>query len=302
MVGGQCVNTGSSGLADTPGNNLIVTLGSFSNQTGTAFDRAATLAHEFGHNLGLTHCGANDPGGGTTPSCQNVGAFMPNLGSIMSYFYQLSGVRSNLLCQGLSFDEAALFKEIDYSHGTMCTLNESALDEVFGTGMISVDWDCSGVISGTVAQDLNGNSNGWCGSNSGLQNLSDLDEWGYIEAHQAAIASGATTSSPPTPCITANEVQQYVTAGACTQPTLSTEACEGRDMIYMHPAGGGGASGKCSFPYQNLQSAHNAATDGSVMFFRAGSYPQPGPVLLTKPMKLFNQPTAGASTTVITAP
>lgn len=301
-VGGNCVNTGSSGLADTPGNDLIVTLGSFSGQTGTAFDRAATLAHEFGHNLGLTHCGSNDPGGGTTPSCQNVGANMPNLASIMSYFYQLSGVRSNLLCQGLSFDEAALFKEIDYSHGTMCDLNENTLDEIFGTGMISVDWDCNNAISGTVAKDLNGNSNGWCSANSGLQALSDLDEWSFIAANQSAVASGSTTPRPLTPCITADEVQQYVVAGGCTPPTLSTEACEDRDMIYMHPAGGGGASGRCAFPYQNLQNAHNAAADGSVMFFRAGSYPQPGRVLLTKPMKLFNQPTAGQSTTVITAP
>jgi len=87
-----------------------------------------------------------------------------------------------------------------------------------------------------------------------------------------------------------------------TPPTLSTEVCENRDMIYLHPAGGGGADGTCSVPYQNVQTAHDVAANGSVMFFRAGSYPEPGRVLLTKPMKLFNQPTAGQSTTVITAP
>jgi hypothetical protein len=135
-----------------------------------------------------------------------------------------------------------------------------------------------------------------------LQTLSDLDEWGFIEANQTAVASGVTTSRPPTPCITADEVQQFVTAGGCTPPTLSTEACENRDMIYLHPAGGGDADGTCSVPYQNVQTAHDVAANGSVMFFRAGSYPQPGRVLLTKPMKLFNQPTAGQSTTVITAP
>ena len=60
--GANCQVTGNSGLAETPGNDLVVTLGQFTNQVGTPFDRAATLAHEFGHNLGLTHCGANDPG------------------------------------------------------------------------------------------------------------------------------------------------------------------------------------------------------------------------------------------------
>ena len=87
-----------------------------------------------------------------------------------------------------------------------------------------------------------------------------------------------------------------------TPPTLSTEACENRDMIYLHPAGGSDADGMCSVPYQNVQTAYDVAANGSVLFFRAGSYPQPGRVLLTKPMKLFNQPTAGQSTTVITAP
>jgi len=302
-VGGNCVNTGSSGLAETPGDDLIVTLGSFTGQAGTAFDRASTLAHEFGHNLGLTHCGNNDPGDPLTGSCTTVGNFVPNVASSMSYFYQLSGVRSNLLCQGLTFDEAALFKEIDYSHGRMCSLNESALDEVFGTGMISVDWNCSGAISGTVSKDLNGNQNGWCGSSSGLQTLSDFDEWAFIESQFAATASaGPPPSAPPTPCITAKEIADQVTAGGCSQPTLSTEACEDGDVVFLHPAGGGGASGRCDFPYREVQTAHNAASNGSVLFFRAGAYPQAGPVLLTKPMKLFNQPTATQATTLITAP
>ena len=73
-------------------------------------------------------------------------------------------------------------------------------------------------------------------------------------------------------------------------------------MIYLRPAGGSDADGTCSVPYRNVQTAHDVAANGSLLLFRAGSYPQPGRVLLTKPMKLFNQPTAGQSTTVITAP
>jgi hypothetical protein len=302
---GVCRDVGSSGLADGPGDDLVVTMGSFTNQIGTPFDRAATLAHEFGHNLGLTHCGDMDYGGALEADCQNVGDFPPNLGSIMSYVYQLSGVRSGMLCNNFSFDEAVLFKEMDYSHGTMCDLNESSLDEVFGTGMMSVDWDCGGTITGVVNHDLDqpaGASNR-CSANGGRQVLSDFDEWAFIEAEHAVTASSSPRPSrPPTPCITAQEVQNLVIAGGCDQPTLSSEACEDRDMIYLHPAGGGGADGTCTVPYQHLQNAHNAAANNSVLFFRAGSYAQPGTVLLTKPMKLFNQPTATQSTTVITAP
>lgn len=68
--------SGSSGLGETPGDDFVVTLGGFAGQVGTPWDRAATLAHEFGHNLGLGH-GA-------------FGAYPPNMPSIMSYFYQLS--------------------------------------------------------------------------------------------------------------------------------------------------------------------------------------------------------------------
>jgi len=38
-----------------------------------------------------------------------------------------------------------LFKNLDFSHGTMCMLDEAALDEELGTGMRSVDWDCNGI-------------------------------------------------------------------------------------------------------------------------------------------------------------
>lgn len=303
--GANCQVTGSSGLAETPGNDLVVTLGQFTGQVGTPFDRAATLAHEFGHNLGLTHCGANEPGGGTTPSCSNVGPFLPNVASIMSYFYQLSGVRSNLLCQGLSFAEAALFKEIDYSHGTMCTLNEASLDERFGVGMQSVDWTCDGTISaGLVSHDLNGNGNGWCAANGGLQVVSDYDEWGAIAASAATAAvSDDMVNMPLSECITASELRAHTAAlGGCTQPGVTNEACIDTRMIYVNAGAGGGAGGNCTAPFASLQQAHDAAPNGSVLLFRAGTYGQAGPIVLTKPMKLFSTPTTTQATTVIQPP
>src|SRR5262245_8346012 len=139
---GQCVPSGSSGLAEVPGWNFIVSLGGFVNGVGTEFDRAATLAHEFGHNLGLSHC--------TTANCEDdpddpswTGPLMPNLASVMSYRYQLAGVRANMLFRHLA-PEQALLKNIDYSQGRMCPLNENSLDEFLGTDMTWNDWNCSG--------------------------------------------------------------------------------------------------------------------------------------------------------------
>ena len=54
--------TGSSGLAEISGNDLCVTLGGFSGETGTAFQKASTFAHELGHNLGLRHYGLQSSG------------------------------------------------------------------------------------------------------------------------------------------------------------------------------------------------------------------------------------------------
>jgi hypothetical protein len=301
--GAGCQVTGSSGLAENPGDDFVVTLGQFTNQIGTPFDRAATLAHEFGHNLGLTHCGANDPGDPLTGSCVNVGPFPPNVASIMSYFYQLSGLRSNMLCQGLTFDEAARFKEMDYSHGTMCTLNESSLDEKFGVGMTSVDWNCSGVIGNVlVAKDLNGNANGWCSANGGLQTLNDYDEWAAIADLTYSNTAAELTHMPLSECITAAEAERINVAGGCTQPTPASEPCINTRMMYLHPAGGAGASGNCTAPFRGLQEAHDAAPDGSVLLFRAGAYNPSGPVLLTKPMKIFSTPTTTDATAVIQPP
>ena len=52
---GNYFDSGSSGIAELNGDDLLVTMGTFTGQIGTSFDRASTLAHEFGHNLGLTH-------------------------------------------------------------------------------------------------------------------------------------------------------------------------------------------------------------------------------------------------------
>ena len=300
--GANCQVTGSSGLAENPGNDLVVTLGQFSGQAGTPFDRAATFAHEFGHNLGLTHCGNNDPGGLFEGSCLNVGNFVPNVASIMDYFYQLSGVRSNLICQGLAPSDAALFKEIDYSHGTMCDLNEGALDENFGTGMVSVDWSCDALVGGVVVKDLNGNAGGWCGANGGLQLLEDFDEWADIAANHFSARNKNFEHMPMIECVTAHEIEEVALRGGCAPPTLATEACASAQSFYFDASAGTSVTGKCNAPYKDIQAAYNAAPNGSAFFFKAGTYTPAAPIVMDKPLKLFAVPTSAQGSAVIQPP
>lgn len=125
-----------------------MTLGDFSGEIGTAWDRAATFAHELGHNLGFGHAGEMDP--------NVLGPYVPNVPSVMTYFFQLTGVHTALQCNGLISKDAdeTLFKNLDYSYGCACDINEGALSESFGMGIISVDWNCDGQIGGTVQQDV----------------------------------------------------------------------------------------------------------------------------------------------------
>src|SRR4030095_11357907 len=71
---GSGIITCSSGLGEMPGDDFIVTLGCTSNAIGTPFDRAATFAHELGHNLGLDHCAFGN--------CLAKGAYQENYASI----------------------------------------------------------------------------------------------------------------------------------------------------------------------------------------------------------------------------
>ncbi len=286
---GTCDTTTSSGLGEVGGDDFVVTLGAFTGGIGTPWDRAATLAHEFGHNLGLGHCGnmscTNNP-----TSANDVGPRPINVPSIMSYFYQLQGVKTNLTCSGLSFAEAALFKELDYSHGRMCTLDETALDEEFGTGMVGIDWDCDGTVAGTAARDLNGNSTNWCPGTGLLQTLSDNNEWGRVGSSIQSRTAQELEDVPVVSCITAEEARVYaaVAGGGCPQPTLVTESCISAQMIYLDPGGDAAPNGKCTDPYAKLLDAHGAATTGSALFLKPGTYNETGAVILNKRVKLFS--------------
>lgn len=294
-----CSTTTSSGLAEGSSDDFIVSLGAFSNNVGTEFDQAATLAHEFGHNLGLSHCGSMYCGGDTGDP-DYVGPYVPNMPSVMSYRYQLAGVKSNMLFNGLTFD-LALFKNIDYSHGRMCTLNENSLSEIAGTQMVSTDFDCDGTIEGgVVVQDLNGGNSGWCSASGNRTSLFDYNEWlnlddplsgegggegggnGLVELPQIAPIEYS--------CITAEEAtevaEEIMMRGGGTQPALATESCISGENVYV------GTlfiveAGTCVLPYDSIIQAHNAMPNNSRFYIKPGTYNETNNSLLNKPGYYF---------------
>ncbi|MFO0550624.1 MAG: hypothetical protein U0271_19680 [Polyangiaceae bacterium] len=202
---------GSSGYAELPGNDLIITLGGWELSDATLADRtelynlqAATLMHELGHNLNLHHGGGTDING------------KPNYISIMNYAYQLYGLPvigtpdegdryaldenynygfdcglfdSSELVRG-PFDPEML---IDYSDGSGAQLDETAVFEPDGLGRVNsapVDFDCDGSATQTIAADLNFNGN----QNA---NLNDYDDWSNIVLVFRRVYDGSDTGFDP---------------------------------------------------------------------------------------------------------
>jgi hypothetical protein len=87
------VPSGTSGIADLPGGNAMVTLGRWDEFVGRPFVRAATTFHELGHNLALWHGGVPTIYGNkalstatyTEPNCKPFP-------TTMSYLYQVHGL------------------------------------------------------------------------------------------------------------------------------------------------------------------------------------------------------------------
>lgn len=102
----------SSGVAELPGDDLVVSLGApgwgtYNGHTvGSVDQQQGTLMHELGHNLGLRH------GGNVDENCK------PNYLSVMSYSRQFSDYVSN--------------RPLDYSRSALAQLNEPSLSEPAG--------------------------------------------------------------------------------------------------------------------------------------------------------------------------
>lgn len=105
----------SSGEAEKPGNDFIVSLGSWFLSRGSTDDQTGTFMHELGHTLGLSH------GGGDTENCK------PNYLSVMSYTFQTTGLQRTAPGSPNFFDYSR-----DVYPATAGTLVENALDETIG--------------------------------------------------------------------------------------------------------------------------------------------------------------------------
>ena len=278
--------TDSSGLAEISGDDLMVTLGDFDFDTGTPFEKASTLAHEFGHNLGLTHCGSqNCRGDEAAPDY--VGPRKVNLPSLMSYFYQLRGVRFNMLCQGIIPTDGGVFKDLDYSHGRMCALSESSLSETWGTLMARADWNCDGSISGVQSQDLNGHSDDWCAGTANILNVvNDYDEWSNIQDATKTASAKDLEDVEVISCITATEWRRESKRVFCGKPTLSIESCVTGEAYYVRGNGSPGNPGSCAQALDSVGDAQIAAPVGSMLILEPGTYTE-GSLLLDKALTLY---------------
>jgi hypothetical protein len=202
--------SGSSGIAEINGNDLMISMGAwgFTTNTPTATNtlinwQAGTLLHEFGHNLGLRH-GGNE----------NLN-YKPNYVSSMNYMYQLHGIpgstntsiaydRYKYYVDGLngtprsycSLQNTACGSSylIDYSNGSSANLTEPLLleSDVIGRGTSGVgqyaDWNLSGVLNpAAYALDLNRDGT--------MSVLKDYDDWSNINLPFARTASGFQSGS-----------------------------------------------------------------------------------------------------------
>ena len=164
-------SSGSSGVAELPGNDFLITLGGWGLNTSNVANtnklinyQAGTFMHELGHNLNLRHGGF-----------ENVN-YKPNYFSVMNYIYQLDGLSSSATGVGpfqrwkcvvkgiCGLTESASTSNsivIDYSNGTSADLVETALFENANIGRgadggVYADWNLSGVLdASSYALNLN---------------------------------------------------------------------------------------------------------------------------------------------------
>lgn len=159
VIAAHAINfNNTSGISH--GSDIVISLGvGWTGATGSIKEQTGTLMHELGHNLGLGHGGTDKVN------------WKPNYLSVMNYLFQTSGVTRG----GVN--------SFDYSPAALANLDETALNEATGIGVVAatshwcpgsggnrgayvavvdgsqpIDWNCDGTTGGTVGADVNGDS------------------------------------------------------------------------------------------------------------------------------------------------
>jgi hypothetical protein len=196
---------GTSGCAELPGNDYIVSLGSWAvvggHGVGNRDQQAGTLMHEFGHNLNLRH------GGGDNMNCK------PNYLSIMSYSRQID-------------NNPIIGRPLDYSQASLPALNETNLTEnpgisgpagdqtAYGPPPVQVvpsnqaiDWNRDGdTVDTGVPADINNHGFGGCtGWGTDLQGYDDWANIQYDFKNSVDFADGIHITAPSSDEITLDE-------------------------------------------------------------------------------------------------
>lgn len=144
-----CPSAGlSSGLAETLGNDFVVSLGCGFKPWGTVENdeqQAGTFMHELGHNLNLAHGGPNSIISGVRTATDYNMNCKPDYYSVMNYARQipnsvLTTGASGLWESGFNYGATGVQTALDYSRTTAPasgltpgSITESAIDEAAGT-------------------------------------------------------------------------------------------------------------------------------------------------------------------------
>ncbi len=266
--------TDSSGLGEILGDEFFVADGVFAGFSGASYMRAATFAHELGHNLGLRHAAPNSTG---------QGPYAPNLASVMSYQYQLRGVKSRMECLDLVGNDHR-FKDLDYSSGRLPSVQESLMDEGLGLDIQRVDWNCDGLPSGFVSKSLDSASD-WCSQGFGSDVVRDYNEW---EALNDVTGSFAFVAGPSNYEVCAPMSQLMLLGGGCATPELSIEPCAAGEMIFIDPNFTSIAQfGTGDNPYR-VADWITLVPDHSVVYLQPGAHTvlSSGPLVIDNPVVL----------------
>ena len=232
VFGDMALIEGAGGQGERPGNDIYLSLGSrgFSlasekQANRTYINQAASLMHELGHNLGLSHGGYSvHKGDAKVDEANNK----PNYLSIMNYLYDSYGLPQIGVQEGDRYyyqyapvDPACKAKGvtystmkppangpiadliIDFSSGLGSTIDLAAVDESAGLGQVGsqwVDFDCDGIVDPPYAHDLHVAVD--FNDQFVITEIRDHDDWGDLDLYFLATRSGfdnTTRAHAPAP-------------------------------------------------------------------------------------------------------